>query len=76
MPSPVSQTFDSAVILILKHRLANPAIVVKHSLAVDKASIGVELETATRLRLGMTAEGIPEPPAPGANPKRSSCCGN
>lgn len=59
--------FDASVNAIRKHRLANPAIVVKHKLATDVGSIATELETYTRMRLG-----IPEPsffqPAPSSQP--------
>jgi hypothetical protein len=58
-PTPKSSTFDQTVVLIIKHRLANPAIVAKHSLATDFNSVANELETYNMRRLG-----IPEPPKP------------
>jgi hypothetical protein len=60
-PSPVSSTFDQTVVLIIQHRLKNPAIVAKHKLSTDPAVVGDELMKFNRLRLG-----IPEPQAPGA----------
>ena len=46
-------TFDAQVNNIIKHRLANPAIVVRHRLATDPVSVGNELESYTRARLGI-----------------------
>ena len=64
-PTPLASTFDQTIILIIKHRLANPAIVAKHSLATDTATVSNELETYTRLRLG-----IPSDPPPKTQPPR------
>ena len=47
--------FKASVDAIRKHRLANPAITAKHKLATDPTSIGDELETYTRARLGIPA---------------------
>lgn len=58
-PSPTSSTFSQTVILIIQHRLKNPAIVQKHKLSTDPAVVGDELLKFNRLRLG-----IPEPQAP------------
>lgn len=74
-PTPIASTFDQTVILIMQHRLANPAIVASHNLAIDKGAIASELETFTRARLGLSPVGQPDPPAPGASPKRGACCG-
>lgn len=45
--------FKASVDAIIKHRLANPAITAKHSLATDPYAVAEELKTFTRLRLGM-----------------------
>lgn len=50
--------FKASVDAIIKHRLANPAITAKHSLATDPYAVAEELKTFTRLRLGM-----PPPPS-------------
>lgn len=75
MPTPIGQTFDSAVVLIIRHRLANPAVTAKHNLPTDKASVGAELIAFTRARLGMTPVGQPDPPTPGETPRMAKCCG-
>jgi hypothetical protein len=74
-PTPIASTFDQTVILIIKHRLANPAVTASHNLPTDKAAVGAELETFTRARLGMSPVGSPDPPAPGTTPKSGKCCG-
>lgn len=48
--------FNASVQAIIKHRMANKAITIKHRLATDPRAVGDELEKYTRLRLG-----IPEP---------------
>lgn len=53
VPNPVSQTFNQAVDLILKHRLSNPAVTKKFNLSTSKAEVGDELENFTRRRLGL-----------------------
>ena len=55
MPNPVSVTFGQTVILIIKHRLANGAISAKNSLSTNQFSVEEELDTNTRLRLGIPA---------------------
>jgi hypothetical protein len=50
VPNPVSQTFGQAVQLIIKHRMANPALVLKHGLKTDVASVEQELDSY-RVRL-------------------------
>jgi len=67
MPSPVSQTFTQAVQHIIKHRMANPAMVMKHGLKTDQASVEQELDTYTRLRLK-----IPMASPPKMNPRLQS----
>ena len=52
-PTPISSTFDQTVMLIIKHRKANPAVVKKHNLSLDVYEVGVELETYNRKRLGI-----------------------
>jgi hypothetical protein len=55
MPNPVSVTFSQAVSLIIKHRLANGAISAKNSLSTNQTVVEEELDTYTRLRLGIPA---------------------
>lgn len=45
--------FDASVQAIIKHRLANKAITIKHGLATDPMAVGNELEMYTRTRLGI-----------------------
>lgn len=52
--NPMSMVgFKASVDAIVKHRLANPAITAKHSLATDWDVVAEELKAYTRLRLGM-----------------------
>lgn len=74
-PTPIASTFDQTVILIIKHRLANPVITASHNLATTKDAVSAELEAFTRARLGLTPVGQPDPPKPGASPKAAKCCG-
>lgn len=53
-PTPTSSTFDQTVNLIYQHRRGNPAAVQKHKLSLDLNAIATELETFTRMRLGIT----------------------
>lgn len=64
VPSPVSQTFGQAVQLIIKHRISNPAMVMKHGLNTDVASVEQELDTYTRIRLKIPALQSPKPTPP------------
>jgi hypothetical protein len=57
-PSPKSSTFDQTVQQIIKMRRDNGGLTVRHRLALDPVSVGNELETFTRARLG-----IPNPTA-------------
>jgi hypothetical protein len=59
---PKAYTFDRTVQEIIKHRLGNPAMIVKHKLSVDTVTVGNELENYTRLRLGQPqiGEGVPK----------------
>ena len=57
-PTPVGSTFSQTVVLIIQHRLKNPAIVAKHQLSTDPEVVGEELMNFNRLRLG-----IPKPKA-------------
>ena len=61
-PTPKGSTFDQTVILIIKHRMANPAMIVKHNLSTDPAVVGDELENYTRARLGIMPMGKSTPP--------------
>lgn len=70
-PTPVSSTFDQTVILIIKHRMANPAISIKNKLETDPASVGNELESYTRARLGMGPAISPKLTPPSARPQMS-----
>lgn len=45
--------FDASVKAIIKHRMANRAITVKHGLATDPMAVANELENYTRTRLGI-----------------------
>lgn len=60
-PSPLMYTFDGQVNNIIKHRLANGAIVARDRLATDPVSVGNELEAYTRQRLGIPSI-APQPP--------------
>ena len=71
LPNPVSVTFDQAVTLIMKHRLANPAVTVQFRLATDFNSIAAELDSFTRSRLGMPAINFPKQMPPPAVPQLS-----
>lgn len=55
-PMPMVYSFDRQVQEIIKHRLANGAITARHKLATDPVSVGNELESYTRARLGIPAE--------------------
>ena len=66
-PTPTSSTFDQSVILIIKHRQQNPAAVLKYKLSLDFNTVANELETYTRLRLGIplsdpASAPFPQPP--------------
>ena len=66
-PTPTSSTFDQTVILIIKHRQQNPAAVLKYKLSLDFNTVANELETYTRLRLGIplsdpASAPFPQPP--------------
>lgn len=74
-PTPIASTFDQTVVLIIKHRLANPVIAARHNLPTTKEGVGAELIAFTRARLGMTPVGVPDPPKPGAAPRAAACCG-
>jgi|SRR5450759_244829 hypothetical protein len=67
-PTPIASTYSQTVELIIKHRLKNPAIVVKHNLSTYPAVVGEELLRFNRLRLG-----IPDPtPQPSFFPQSRS----
>lgn len=71
LPTPTSSTFDQSVILIIKHRLANPAVMLKHHLSADPTEVGNELEAFTRTRLRIPAVLPPEPMLPKTQPLRA-----
>lgn len=62
-PMPKAMTFDQTVIAIIKHRMQNGALVARHNLSLDPATVGNELENYTRARLGMDlmGAGVPKP---------------
>lgn len=62
-PSPKSTTFDTTVTQIIAHRLANPALMLRHKLSTDRTQVANELENFTRARLGMQpmGAGLPKP---------------
>jgi len=60
-PSPMGTTFDGTVAKIYEMRRKNPAICLRHKLAMDMPSIAKELDLYTRRRIGMP---MPAPPAP------------
>lgn len=73
-PTPISSTFDQTVVLIIKHRMANPAVTVKHNLSTNPGVVGDELDSFTRARLGMAPmpTGFPKMmPPPPAKPQVS-----
>jgi hypothetical protein len=71
LPNPVSVTFDQAVTLIIKHRLANAATTVQFKLATDFNAVAAELDSFTRSRLGMPAISFPKQTPPPAVPQLS-----
>lgn len=70
-PTPIASTFDQTVILIIKHRQANPAVTVKNNLSTDKAVVGNELEEFTRARLNLGPAVLPKTMPPAATPSMS-----
>lgn len=70
-PTPIASTFDQTVNLIIKHRLSNPAMIVRHNLATDAVTVGNELESFTRTRLGLGPASPPKLPPPPAAPQLS-----
>ena len=74
-PTPIASTFDQTVILIIKHRMANGALVVKHNWAVDKVSVGNELEAFTRSRLNIPTTRELLVMGAMTSGQRTGCCG-
>lgn len=62
-PTPFNSTFAQTVELIMKHRLANPAITAKHQLALGAEAIEQELMAYNMKRLNIQAE-AQSPPKP------------
>lgn len=60
-PFPVGHTFTQQVGNIIKHRKANMALVVKHKLALDEATVGQEL---INYQIARGAIAAPPKPAP------------
>ncbi len=60
-PFPVGHTFTQQVQNIIKHRKANMALVVKHKLALDEATVGQEL---INYQIARGAIAAPPKPAP------------
>jgi hypothetical protein len=52
-PTPISSTFDQTVVLIIQHRMKNPAVVARHRLSVDRGAVSNELLEFNRVRLGL-----------------------
>lgn len=76
MPTPIAQTFGQAVVLIIRHRMANPAVGVKAAWKTDKTSVEAELIMFTRLRLGLPDASSAVVAGSGAPaPTRGGCCG-
>ena len=61
-PTPVGSTFSQTKVLIIQHRMKNPAIVAKHKLSTDPHVVGEELMDFNRLRLGIPKP-TPGPPS-------------
>jgi hypothetical protein len=68
MPHPVGVTHDQAVNLIIKHRQANPAIVTKHKLPLDFASVSRELVLFQQARGALPRSPDPKPTPPSSSP--------
>jgi hypothetical protein len=58
---PKATTFDTTVTQIIQHRLANPALMLRHKLSTDRTVVANELENFTRARLGMQPLGAGNP---------------
>lgn len=63
---PFGLTFSQVVDAIIKHRLANRAVQIRHQLALDPDTVANELEQFTAKRLG-----LPDPTLPKSQPGRS-----
>ena len=71
MPNPVGYTHDQAVTMIIKHRLANPAIVAKHKLATDFQAVSSELIRFQQARGALPPDVLPKPTPPVSTPSMS-----
>lgn len=60
-PFPVNNTLDQQTTNLIKHRLANPAIVAKHNLSTDRAAVKREIKMFNSLRLGIPMEATAAP---------------
>lgn len=70
-PNPIANTHDQQVNNIIKHRLANPAIVAKHKLATDFASVSRELIQYQQKRGALTPDPLPKLTPPISAPQMS-----
>lgn len=72
-PTPKSSTFDQTVNLIIKHRMANPAVTAANRLSTDPVAVGNELEDYTRARRGLPLMNdlLPKPTPPAQAPSMS-----
>jgi hypothetical protein len=71
MPNPIAQTHDQAVNLIIKHRLANPAIIAKNKLATDLPSVSRELIKYQQARGALAPDVLPKLTPPHSSPQMS-----
>lgn len=60
IPHPLGVTFNSAVDLIIQHRLKNQSITRKHGLSTNWSAVADELELFTLRRLGLAEESPPK----------------
>lgn len=71
-PTPIASTHDQTVTQIIKHRLANPAVVAKHKLSTDFESVSAELIQFQIARGAITQQvPSPKPQPPVATPQLS-----
>lgn len=76
-PSPIGNTHDQQVVNIIKHRLANPAIVAKFKLATDFNSVSTELIDFQQKRGALANSPIPKPlPPPPERPQVAGAVGH
>lgn len=71
IPHPVGVTHDQAVTLIIKHRMANPAITAKHKLSTDFGSVSNELIKFQQARGSLPPDAVPKLVPPSLMPQMS-----